>query len=166
MYGVIKDPTPRWYCGRLLVAGWETLLLFKAFRRWTGNHISLQHGSNVFLLVLPCISLHRRLYFSGQWVDIALGTECWEYPHLLVPPTKPLPTCHTLVDNIFTPIFPHIYHTLVDNIFNPNFPPIFVTLWLTTFLPPFCLVGTIFPIFVSTFVKGFERVNILGKLEI
>ena len=58
------------------------MLLFKAVRRWTGNHISLQHGSNVFLLVLRCISLYRRLYSSGQWVDIALGTECWEYPHL------------------------------------------------------------------------------------
>ena len=47
--------------------------------------------------------------------DIALGTECWEYPHLLVPPSlyppSPSQICHTPIDNIFTPVlslFPHI----------------------------------------------------------
>ena len=86
------------------------------------------------------------LYCTG---DIALGTECWEYPHLLVPPTKPLPTCHTLLDNIFTPIFPHICHnicmqifphichTLVDNIFTPICPSICHTLVDHIFTPIF-----------------------------
>ena len=62
--------------------GWETLLLSKDVRR-TGNHISLRSTALLFYCSVYCSTVPLLcLLCSG---DIALGTKCWEYPHLLLP---------------------------------------------------------------------------------
>ena len=75
------------------------------------------HFSTLYFNTLHCVVGEALVHFATLLCtgDIALGTECWEYPHLLVPPSlyppSPSQICHTPIDNIFTPIlslFPHI----------------------------------------------------------
>ena len=111
-------------------------------KRWSYSPRPSDGQETTFLGIFRTLYCTVLQYTGG---DIALGTECWEYPHLLVPPTKPLPTCHTLLDNIFTSIFPHICHTLVDNTFTPIFPHICHKICMQIF-PHIChtLVDNIF----------------------
>ena len=89
------------------------------------------HFSTLYFNTLHCVVGEALVHFTTLLCtgDIALGTECWEYPHLLVPPSLYLPPsqiCHTPIDNIFTPIlslFPHICghflkRVLEESIFN------------------------------------------------